>query len=43
MNYVWVSLIGKFDQKEMEQMTLQNEGEKEVSMSAECQNVEHDD
>ena len=43
MNYVWVSFISKFDQKEEERITLQSEGEKEVSMSAECQNVEHDD
>ena len=43
ISYVWVSIISKLDQKENERITLQNEGEKQVSMSAECQNVEHDD
>ena len=43
INYVWVSFISKLNQKENERITMQNEGEKQVSMSAECQNVGHDD
>ena len=43
INYVWVSFISKFDQKENERFTLQMEGEKEMSMFAEYRIVEHDD
>ena len=43
INYVWVSFISKLDQKENERITMQNEGEKQVSMSAEDRSVGHDD
>ena len=43
MNYIWVSFICKLDQKEKERITLQTEGEKQMSVSAEDRSFEHDD
>ena len=43
INYVWVSFISKFHQKENERITMKNEDEKQVSMSTADRSVEHDD
>ena len=43
MNYIWVSFICKLDQKEKERITLQTEGEKQMSVSAGDRSFEHDD
>ena len=43
INYVWVSFISKLNQKENERITMQNEDEKQVSMSTADRSVEHDD
>ena len=43
INYVGVSFISKLNQKENERITMQNEGEKQVSMSTEDRIVGHDD